>query len=228
MTTNPTTGEKEVREVSGTIVTEDDKDFVELTVTTTTGEKSLVSTVTHPFWVEGEQDFVNAGDLQPGMLLRTPEGVTAPVSHLRFFEERQRTHDLTIEGIHAFYVLIGDTPVLVHNQGGELAEGEIYLWRAVQGRERDDIRKNRVFKSTQGIKYFAFSEHGAAEYARRAHKAFPKEGSYTMVRTKIMLSDLPESARMAYTTDVVGGGAAVQDDVLSKMSRPQLMPSMSC
>ncbi|MFI1400217.1 RHS repeat-associated core domain-containing protein [Streptomyces sp. NPDC020681] len=114
-TTDPSTGVKVTRAVVGTIVTEDDKDFVDLNVATADGDASLISTVTHPFWVENEDRFVEAGDLKPGMLLRTPEGETLPVKGLRFFTERQRTHDLTIDGVHAYYVLVGGSPVLVHN-----------------------------------------------------------------------------------------------------------------
>ncbi|MET7654726.1 polymorphic toxin-type HINT domain-containing protein, partial [Streptomyces sp. NPDC005486] len=227
--TDPETGETTVREVVGTIVTKDDKHFVDLTITTNAGASAeLVSTTTHPFWAESEGEWVDAGDLKPGMTLRTPDGATVDLVGVRQFEERQRTYDLTVAGIHTYYVVAGRSPLLVHNRGGDLGADEIYLWRAVKGMERDDIHKNRAFRSTQGVKYFSFTERGAAEYARRAFKAFKKEGSYTMTRTKVSLSDLPESARMAYTADVVDGGVALQDDVLPKLSRPSLMPSMSC
>ncbi|MEU5147366.1 RHS repeat-associated core domain-containing protein [Streptomyces yangpuensis] len=115
VTTDTETGEKVVREVAGTIVTADDKDFVDLTVTTGSGDTSLVTTVTHPFWVENEGRFVEAGELVPGMLLRTPEGRTVPVKAMRFFTQRMQTFDLTVDGIHAYYVLAGDTSLLVHN-----------------------------------------------------------------------------------------------------------------
>ncbi|MFF3726242.1 polymorphic toxin-type HINT domain-containing protein [Streptomyces erythrochromogenes] len=115
VTTDTETGEGVVREVAGTIVTQDDKAFVDLTVAGVSGDASLVTTVTHPFWVENEGRFVEAGDLQPGMLLRTPEGTTVPLKNLRLFEQRQKTYDLTVTGIHAYYVFAGDIPLLVHN-----------------------------------------------------------------------------------------------------------------
>ncbi|MFB7982444.1 RHS repeat-associated core domain-containing protein [Streptomyces vinaceus] len=118
-TTNPETDESVVRMVAATIVTEDDKEFVDLTTGTATGDASLVSTVTHPFWVVNEGRFIEAGNLKPGMVLRSPEGKTVPLRSLRFFEKRQRTHDLTVQDVHAYYVLIGQTPVLVHNIGGK-------------------------------------------------------------------------------------------------------------
>ncbi|WP_405613615.1 RHS repeat-associated core domain-containing protein [Streptomyces sp. NBC_01508] len=127
--TDPETGGTTTREVVGTIVTEDDKHFVDLTITTKTGKTgktgkagelsaALVSTTTHPFWVESEREWIEAGDLKPGMTLRTPDGDTATVEATRDFDQRQRTHDLTVSDIHTYYVLAGATPVLVHNCSG--------------------------------------------------------------------------------------------------------------
>ncbi|WAP55056.1 polymorphic toxin-type HINT domain-containing protein [Streptomyces sp. S465] len=115
--TDPDTGKTTARKVIGTIVTEEDKQFVDLSITTGDAEKSaaLISTVTHPFWVESEDRWVDAGDLKPGMTLRTSNGDTAKVQSVRYFERRQRTHDLTVSGIHTYYVLAGMTPILVHN-----------------------------------------------------------------------------------------------------------------
>ncbi|MFI5862606.1 RHS repeat-associated core domain-containing protein [Streptomyces sp. NPDC051546] len=128
-TTDPSTGETVTREVAGTIVTQDDKNFVDLTVTTESGQASLVSTVTHPFWVEGEQRFVEAGDLRPGMRLRTPTGSTVELLGTRFFNELRQTHDLTVEDVHAYYVLAGATPVLVHNTDVEACQLPLFVLR---------------------------------------------------------------------------------------------------
>ncbi|MER7371367.1 polymorphic toxin-type HINT domain-containing protein [Streptomyces lanatus] len=114
--TDPDSGETTVREVVGTIVTEDDKHFVDLTVKGTSGKaEKLVSTTTHPFWVESENRWLEAGDLQPGMELLTPSGESVELESVRVWHRMQRTHDLTISGIHTYYVLAGATAVLVHN-----------------------------------------------------------------------------------------------------------------
>ncbi|PJE98297.1 sugar-binding protein [Streptomyces carminius] len=115
--TDPETGETTTREIVGTIVTEDDKHFVDLTITLDGGRSTaaLISTTTHPFWVESAQEWIKADDLKPGMTLRTPDGDTVTLTATRHFEQRQRTHDLTVRGIHTYYVLAGETPVLVHN-----------------------------------------------------------------------------------------------------------------
>jgi hypothetical protein len=116
--TDPETGETTVREVAGTIVTEDDKHFVDLTIASGSGaSEALIATTTHPFWVVSEGEWIKAGDLRPGMTLRTPAGDTVEVTDTRHFDKRQRTHDLTVTGIHAYYVLADRTPLLVHNCG---------------------------------------------------------------------------------------------------------------
>ncbi|RSM97450.1 hypothetical protein DMA10_12005 [Streptomyces sp. WAC 01420] len=116
--TDPVTGETTVREVVGTIVTEDDKHFVDLTVATDGGAAPLVATTSHPFWSTSEERWTDAGDLKPGMTIRTADGTAAKVVASRKFTERQRTYDLTVSDIHTYYVLAGATPVLVHNSNG--------------------------------------------------------------------------------------------------------------
>ncbi|MFF3246850.1 polymorphic toxin-type HINT domain-containing protein [Streptomyces sp. NPDC002870] len=121
--TDPETGETTTREVVGTIVTEDDKHFVDLTIEGKSGDvAALISTTTHPFWVESEGKWIEAGDLKPGMTLRTPDGDVVELSKTRYFEKRQRTHDLTISGIHTYYVHAGASAVLVHNCGETFEE----------------------------------------------------------------------------------------------------------
>ncbi|MFJ4786312.1 polymorphic toxin-type HINT domain-containing protein [Streptomyces sp. NPDC088794] len=116
VTTDAKTGRTTVREVAGTIVTEDDKSFSDLTVKTPAGKKqALIATTTHPFWVVSEGAWIKAGALEPGMKLRTASGTTVEITGNRHYEQRQRTHDLTVTGIHSYYVLAGATPVLVHN-----------------------------------------------------------------------------------------------------------------
>ncbi|GAT85227.1 hypothetical protein STXM2123_5928 [Streptomyces sp. F-3] len=113
-----------MREVVGTIVTEDDKHFVDLTVKGRSGKpEKLVSTTTHPFWSDSERAWIEAGDLKPGMRLHTANGEAVELTAIHAFDKRQRTHDLTVENIHTYYVLAGQTPVLVHNSNCPLTGG---------------------------------------------------------------------------------------------------------
>ncbi|MFE0106947.1 polymorphic toxin-type HINT domain-containing protein [Streptomyces sp. NPDC059009] len=113
--TDPETGKTSEREVTAAIVTDDDKQFTELTLATPHGTEHLTATYEHPFWSVDQEDWVEAGDLKPGMALRTDDGHTVTVTGTRQYQDHVRTYNLTVEGLHTYYVLAGETPVLVHN-----------------------------------------------------------------------------------------------------------------
>ncbi|MFJ9426662.1 polymorphic toxin-type HINT domain-containing protein [Streptomyces sp. NPDC101249] len=128
LATDPETGETGPRRVTRLIVTEDDKHFNELSILTENGTERLTATHEHPFWSPSEQDWVPAGDLEPGVTLRTDEGDTVTVTGNRPFDKRARTYNLTVDDLHTYYVLAGQTPVLVHNSGGcpRFVDGDIW------------------------------------------------------------------------------------------------------
>ncbi|MEV6075849.1 polymorphic toxin-type HINT domain-containing protein [Streptomyces sp. NPDC052069] len=103
------------RPVTNTFTTEGDKDFTQLTVTTKQGPATVTATDNHPFWLADDQRWKNAGDLRVGDELRTPNGASVAVTEARDQQGLQRTHDLTVNDLHTYYVLAGATPVLVHN-----------------------------------------------------------------------------------------------------------------
>ncbi|MEC4016557.1 polymorphic toxin-type HINT domain-containing protein [Streptomyces sp. H27-D2] len=113
--TDPDRGLTTVRPVAATITTEDDKDFTRLTVLANGRPATLTATDTHPFWLVGQGSWAEAGDIRPGATLRTPSGVTLPVLAVGHYTERQRTYDLSVEGIHTYYVGVGGENALVHN-----------------------------------------------------------------------------------------------------------------
>ncbi|MFJ1899528.1 polymorphic toxin-type HINT domain-containing protein [Streptomyces sp. NPDC088115] len=115
LATDPVTGETKKRTVTNTIRTEDDKDFTELAIEADGETSKLVATDTHPFWSTAGKKWVDAGDIQPGVTLRTSDGSLAEVVGVRHYQKRQRTYDLTVDSTHTYYVLAGQTPVLVHN-----------------------------------------------------------------------------------------------------------------
>ncbi len=115
VTTDTETGKNHTKKVVRTIRTEDDKDFTELTIATKDGEAALIATDTHPFWVPELKEWVEAGDLTKGQFLRTSAGTHVQITAVSRYTKTQRTNDLTIDDIHAYYALAGQTPVLVHN-----------------------------------------------------------------------------------------------------------------
>ncbi|MFE7278568.1 polymorphic toxin-type HINT domain-containing protein, partial [Streptomyces sp. NPDC057623] len=115
--TDPETGETGLREVTHLIVTDSDKHFNELSLATEEGTESLTATYEHPFWSPSQQRWIEAADLTAGMTLRTDDGSNVTVTANRPFTRHVRTYNLTVEDLHSYYVLAGDTPVLVHNSG---------------------------------------------------------------------------------------------------------------
>lgn len=124
--TDPETGRTVSKRVTRRIVTDDDKHFNELSIATKNGIEKLTATHEHPFWSPSQRDWIPAGKLRPGMTLRTDDGTTVIVTGNRSFTERARTYNLTVRDLHTYYVLAGQTPVLVHNSScpTSAADGE--------------------------------------------------------------------------------------------------------
>ncbi|MBW8482523.1 LamG-like jellyroll fold domain-containing protein [Actinomadura parmotrematis] len=112
-------GRTETHTVQRVIITKTDRDFVDLTVSTAhrgRGPPSRLTTTTnHPFYDITQAAFTNAADLHPGDELQQPDGGTATVRTVHRYNTSQVTYDLTINGLHTYYVLAGPTPLLVHN-----------------------------------------------------------------------------------------------------------------
>ncbi|WP_442810528.1 polymorphic toxin-type HINT domain-containing protein [Streptomyces sp. Wh19] len=118
LATDPETGRSGGRKVTALIVTEGEKSLNELTIETTEGEEKLTATSEHPFWIPSEHRWVAAGDLRTGMKLRTSDGPAAEVRANHAYSRHARTYNFTVEDMHTYYVLAGETPVLVHNTCG--------------------------------------------------------------------------------------------------------------
>ncbi|MGW2304468.1 polymorphic toxin-type HINT domain-containing protein [Streptomyces sp. NPDC001809] len=118
LATDPDTGETRGEKVLDVIVTEDDKAFSELSVKTGTAKAKITATDTHPLWAVSLKKWINAGDITLGTTLHASDGRTVEVTAVRHYTKQQRTFDLTVNRIHTYYVLAGETPVLVHNSGG--------------------------------------------------------------------------------------------------------------
>ncbi|WP_306319994.1 MULTISPECIES: polymorphic toxin-type HINT domain-containing protein [unclassified Streptomyces] len=109
------------RRVTGTITGEGTKKLVEITVTGDDrgtdrhGTDKLTATEGHPFWVPDVGRWVDAGELRPGQWLRTGSGTWTQVEAVEHTERTERVHNLTVEGQQTYYVVAGDTPLLVHN-----------------------------------------------------------------------------------------------------------------
>ncbi|MCZ1006405.1 polymorphic toxin-type HINT domain-containing protein [Streptomyces lydicus] len=115
LATDPETGKTAPRKVTRLIVTEDDKLFNELTLTTPNGPRKLTATYEHPFWSPSQHRWLPANELTPGTTLLSNDGSTVRVQANRPFDKHARTYNLTVEDLHTYYVMAGQTSVLVHN-----------------------------------------------------------------------------------------------------------------
>nr|PPQ59445.1 hypothetical protein C5F59_24350 [Streptomyces sp. QL37] len=114
--TDPRSGVSGARRVTDTITTHDDKHFTTLRIRTADGGSSqITATDAHPFWLTDEKRWAEAGDIGAGGTLRTDQGRDVPVLSVTRFVRTRTTHDLTVAGPHTYYVVAGDSPVLVHN-----------------------------------------------------------------------------------------------------------------
>ncbi|MFJ5026427.1 polymorphic toxin-type HINT domain-containing protein [Streptomyces goshikiensis] len=116
LATEPKTGATGPQRVEATIYTPEDRDFTDLSISAENGSTSTItSTDHHPFWSEKSRAWIDAGDLNPGDTLRTPSGGQALITGARHWKTLQPAYNLTVNSVHTYYVLAGQTPVLVHN-----------------------------------------------------------------------------------------------------------------
>ncbi|WP_084261552.1 polymorphic toxin-type HINT domain-containing protein [Micromonospora rifamycinica] len=109
---DPQTGEEGSRPVTNLWIHED-----RLSVLLVNGNV-LTTTEDHPFWNVTDQKWERADELDPGDGLATPSGSSVAVSRFVLGATRAgMAYNLTVNGIHTYYVLAGTTPVLVHNTG---------------------------------------------------------------------------------------------------------------
>ncbi|WP_228644956.1 DNRLRE domain-containing protein [Microtetraspora sp. AC03309] len=118
--TDPISGDTVTRPVVALIVGEGDKDLVRIAVDTDgrgDGEIGIVdATDHHPFWVSGQDHWLNASQLYPGARLITPDGKAVEILAIsKSSKLSQKVYNLTISDIHTYYVAAGAADVLVHN-----------------------------------------------------------------------------------------------------------------
>ncbi|MET8541073.1 polymorphic toxin-type HINT domain-containing protein, partial [Kitasatospora sp. NPDC004799] len=122
LATDPTTGVTGPRRVSATISSPDDRDFTDVSLS---AGQSLTSTDHHPFWSENRKTWIDAVDLKTGDELRDPTGQPRRIEDVRHWNTLQPAYNLTVDDLHTYYVLAGDTPVLVHNSGKPCGEHDV-------------------------------------------------------------------------------------------------------
>jgi large repetitive protein len=81
------------------------------TLSTPATASTLTTTFHHPFYDVTRSTFVDADNLKAGDQLQTTNGNTATITAVRLFHATTVTYDLTINGLHTYYVQAGYAPV---------------------------------------------------------------------------------------------------------------------
>ncbi|SCL24453.1 polymorphic toxin-type HINT domain-containing protein [Micromonospora inyonensis] len=119
LATDPETGETVAKTVVATITGDGEKHLVKVTIDLDgeagTATASVVATDNHPFWVPELHQWIDATNLHAGQLLQTSAGTHVQITSIARWTQPQQVHNLTIDDIHTYYVMAGETPVLVHN-----------------------------------------------------------------------------------------------------------------
>jgi RHS repeat-associated protein len=134
LATDPETGKTKVETVTAEIKGKGLKHLVKVTIDVD-GKKgrktaSVTATDGHPFWVPELDAWIEATHLKSGEWLRTSAGTRAQITAVERWTSPDATvHNLTVSALHTYYVLAGETPVLVHNSncpgiGRELIGGQ--------------------------------------------------------------------------------------------------------
>ncbi|GKQ41208.1 HINT domain-containing protein [Streptomyces sp. A012304] len=121
--TDPKTGKTSVQTAAATIKGKGSKKLVRITLRIHGGPsgKAQVTTVTatagHPFWVPSLREWVDAGELKRGQWVQTLSGTWLQIGAVEAWTAKATVHNLTVTDVHTYYVVVGATPVLVHNCG---------------------------------------------------------------------------------------------------------------
>ena len=114
LATDPETGEQGARQVTHVWVHDDNL----LNLVLRNGQ-TVATTEDHPFWNETDQQWQEVQAMDRGDRVRAFDGRTVAVEWLDWATiYRGAAYNLTVDDIHTYYVLAGQTPVLVHNTNG--------------------------------------------------------------------------------------------------------------
>ncbi|MFF5505894.1 polymorphic toxin-type HINT domain-containing protein [Streptomyces roseolus] len=121
---DPGTGDLQAETVTAEIKGKGVKQLVEIEVEVNGEGASVTTTDGHPFWVPEAGEWLEAGDLKPGQWLRTSSGAYVQISKIKRWTSPSATvYNLSVSNLHTYYVLAGETPVLVHNSNGWCGPG---------------------------------------------------------------------------------------------------------
>ncbi|MEU9400744.1 polymorphic toxin-type HINT domain-containing protein [Streptomyces sp. NPDC048242] len=156
------------REVTSWLVNHDN-DLVDVRFKDSDGKtQTLHTTSRHPFWDDTTHAWVPAGKLTPGHALNTSADKHVRVIAVKLRPGAADMYNLTVSELHTYYVLAGETPVLVHNSNGCRTFGS----HSPTGRLNvPDTQGVYIIKMKDG-KVYVGSATKTNTIHRRVHRAF--------------------------------------------------------
>jgi hypothetical protein len=188
------------RQVTRTIRTDSDKDYVDLTVERADGKGKATVTTTahHPFWSVTGGRWVDAGDLRPGELLKTSAGSSVQLAQVRAYHGTRRTYNLTVDDLHTYFVVAGGTAILVHNDPVdpyEVGTFDDLKARSVSGDELDIHHLPQKHPAGQVIPGYDPKTAPAMAVPQGEHRQIPtRRGPYTGTGPDLVQGDLGDLA----------------------------------
>ncbi|GAA3061162.1 Hint domain-containing protein [Actinokineospora globicatena] len=120
LATDPTTGETSVQPVTDVRSHKAERLLYEITIT---DGGTLTATDEHPFWIDSLQKWIHAEDLHPGYTFQTADHRPTTITTVRPLTPDRQVYNLTVDTLHTYYVGIGTTAVLTHNNDLSRWEG---------------------------------------------------------------------------------------------------------
>ncbi|MFI1869746.1 polymorphic toxin-type HINT domain-containing protein [Streptomyces jumonjinensis] len=115
LATDPETGKTAAKRVTAELIHRDN-DLVDLRIRDTKDRPAtLHTTAHHPFWDQSTRSWKPAGALTRESRLTTPDSQPVTLEAVKRRPGTADMYDLTVADLHTYYVLAGQTPVLVHN-----------------------------------------------------------------------------------------------------------------
>ncbi|WP_353944771.1 polymorphic toxin-type HINT domain-containing protein [Streptomyces sp. HUAS MG91] len=114
---------------------------------TVAGGNRISSTTGHRFYVAG-RGWTRVSELRVGDSLRSPDGTLRPVTDLRDRSglTPRKVYDMTVDGLHSFYVAVGQASVLVHNCNDLVADNRAFPGLAHVIGEHVNVSDARAFE----------------------------------------------------------------------------------
>ncbi|MET9230419.1 LamG-like jellyroll fold domain-containing protein [Lentzea sp. NPDC003310] len=128
LATDPTTGETAPKKITDVREYLTDASVHQFDIASETGTGKISVSDEHPFWVVG-LGWREAQDIRPGYQFLTADNRSATVTGTRTFSGGRLVYNLTVDGLHTYYVGAGGpgkvaaADVLVHNQDAGCTPG---------------------------------------------------------------------------------------------------------